>query len=165
MKMLPICALLISQVIWNVGQCGTLSASSSDNLQQESLGYCAGVFSYVMNAYALSNKAGGVKVMSLQYARAYASYAATVLSAGKRNVDTARQINGSIQAYSQTAKAHLDANLDELAAETDKCSAYVNRVFYQLSDAGFKIDEGYSESLVEFASALAAKVRGDIGFR
>jgi hypothetical protein len=131
----------------------------------EKIGFCVGVFGYAMNSFALANQVGGVNIMSLQYGRAYATYAAITLKNNNKNIEIANSINQEISLHAHNAKQYLDKNPSRTANESNSCIDYVSPIFEKLSLSGFKLDDNYSESLIEFSSALAKKVRNNLGYQ
>ncbi|WP_150051266.1 hypothetical protein [Methylomonas rhizoryzae] len=131
----------------------------------EKIGFCVGVFGYAMNSFALANQVGGVNIMSLQYGRAYATYAAITLKNNNKNIEIANSINQEIALHARNAKQYLDKNSGRTVNESNTCIDYVSPIFEKLSLSGFKLDDNYSESLIEFSSALAKKVRNNLGYQ
>ncbi len=136
-----------------------------DGVDLPKIGYCTGVFGNAMNSYALNNQIGGVNLMSLHYGRSYATYAAFALNTRKKDKDVANTINHEIAEHARTANRYLGDNPMKLTDEANSCINYIAPLFEELALKGVKLDDGYSETIVEFASALAKQVRNDLGYK
>lgn len=129
----------------------------------EKLGYCAGVFATDGNTYALENKEGGVKVMSLHYARAFASYMIANKSIIHSKADV-KKVEQSATVYAMVANKYLHKHPNQLDAESAKCAEIVPPIYLEFVEAGTKLDSLYRGTLDEFVLALAKNARTALGF-
>lgn len=129
--------------------------------RQATPGRCTAIFGSAMNSYATLNDPGAVRFWSLQYGRAYITYAA--LNVYNRST-SGNQINAEIAKWVAPASDQIRRDPTIVRDEAEKCQVYVGEIFASLENSGFRLDRGSKATLSDVASAMAAAVRRDLGY-